>query len=160
MTDKFYLLQTRKPAKQAGVKELQFKLALALPTSEAPKGLLKPEKLPCPLVQHNGCEHASHSQSILTYNSAFQWLRGHRRSTRRDGRSAARHRDSSYAALTCGSTTQPCRGMHSTTAATSQKQEIRFRTGLKNILGREDAANNESFLYIKDNIQIGLFFPQ
>lgn len=71
----------------------------------------------------------------------------------------------------CSGTEQPCSprlqehflGMlgntqhHCSNTSTTEKQEIRFIIGLKNLLGRSDAANNESFLYFKVNIEIGLF---
>lgn len=41
--------------------------------------------------------------------------------------------------------------------STGEKQEITLWIALQNLVGRADSANNESFLYIKDNLEIGLF---
>lgn len=132
MTDKLYLLQITMLAKLGGVKILRFQLVLALPSSEAPKVYLTWRS--CLACRDSTMDVSTHTgdtghTSMFTCNSAFQWLRGRRKSpgsqegiTQSTCTTAAAQ--SSHAALAGGSTTSGCRGTHSTTAATRAGNQI------------------------------------
>lgn len=169
MTDKFYPLQITMLPKQAGVKILRFQLLSAMPRPKALKVCLTWRS--CLACWDSTMDVSTHTVSRDTHPIPSLHATAPSSGSESAGKAPA-HKKGGQRMRNCSGTEQPCsphlqehhRRITRNTqhrrsnTSTSEKQEIRFIISLKNLLDRADSATNESFLYIKDNTEIGLFF--